>query len=138
MEDLFSRPTVLQIAAQNADKLSAEFLEWLPENLEIWSAFERETFRVINRGFKHYSSYTIVEFLRHHTAVAEVESEFKINNNIRPYLSRLFDFVNPQHAGLFEYRVTTKRKGREPEAQQVVNTAIIYEPFHPEHISGYA
>lgn len=109
---LFDRqPTVLEIATANAPLLSSEFLEWLPENLHIWEAFARETLKVIAKGQQHYSSYTIVEFLRHHTMVSEIGTEFKINNNVRPYLPRLFDLVYPQHAGLFEYRTTTKPKG---------------------------
>lgn len=110
--DFFKQRTIIDVALDNASELSVEFLEWLPENLHVWDAFVIETFKIINRGFKHYSSYTIVEFLRHHNAVSENGSIYKLNNNHRPYLSRLFDFAYPQHAGLFEYRVTTKEKGK--------------------------
>ncbi len=87
---------------------SAEFLEWLPNNLHIWDAFVREANRIMATGRNHYSSYTIVEFLRHHSAVTEKGGEWKINNNHRPYLPRLFDMMYPEKAGLFEYRTVTK------------------------------
>ncbi len=108
--DLF-KATAVNIANANADKLSAEFLAWLPDNLHIWGAFVDQTMKIIRRGYSHYSAYTIVEFLRHHSAVEERSGEWKINNNVRPYLPRLFDMVYPQHAGLWEYRLTTKKTG---------------------------
>jgi len=111
--DLFQPRTIVEIAHQHADEMSAEFLVWLPDNLHVWEAFVREVFKVKGRGFTHYSSRTIIEFLRHHSSVTEVGSQWKINDHNVPYLPRLFDIVYPQHAGLFEYRTTTKKKGNE-------------------------
>ena len=110
-QDMFKNPSVLEIAFANASLFSIDFLEWLPDNLHVWRGFERETFSVIKRGYKHYSSYTIVEFMRHHTMIHEAAPSYKLNNNHRPYLPRLFDLMHPDHAGLFEYRTTTKEKG---------------------------
>ena len=110
--ELFTLSNPIEIARANADTFSVEFLDWLPDNLHVWRAFERETFSVIKRGFKHYSSRTILEFMRHHTAIHEAAPSYKLNNNLQPYLPRLFDIAHPDHAGLFEYRVTTKEKGR--------------------------
>lgn len=102
-------PAPVQIARDNADKFPDDFLEWLPENVHVFEAFAQEAFGVIKRGFTHYSAYTIVEFLRHHTAIKEKSTDgFKINNNHRPYLGRLFDMVHPAHEGLFERRITKK------------------------------
>ena len=105
--DLFM-PRAIQIASDNAAKFPDDFLEWLPENMHVFEAFSLEATKVIKRGFTHYSAYTIVEFLRHHSAVRENAGEWKINNNHRPYLARLFDLVYPDRAGLFEYRITRK------------------------------
>lgn len=110
--ELFQPRTPMEIALAHADQFAVDFLEWLPENLHVWRGFERETFSVIKRGYKHYSSYTIIEFMRHHTSIHEAAPSYKLNNNYRPYLPRLFDLVHPEHAGLFEYRVTTKEKGK--------------------------
>lgn len=109
--DLFSPTTVVEFAQRNADKLSQEFLDWLPKNLHIWDAFQKETFKVIRMGFQHYSSRTIIEVLRHHTALTERDSQWKISNNVQPYLSRLFAAMYPLHAGLFEFKSTRKKMG---------------------------
>jgi hypothetical protein len=79
------------------------FLDWLTDNFHIWKAFERESLAVINAGFKHYSARTILEFLRHHTALTEKNGAFKIRNNSTPYLARLFALVYPEHAELFRF-----------------------------------
>jgi hypothetical protein len=110
--DMLKEPSVLDVAYANAGDFAVDFLEWLPDNLHVWRAFERETFSVIKRGFKHYSSYAIIEFIRHHTMIHEALPQFKINNNHRPYLPRLFDLLHPEYIGLFEYRTTTKEKGK--------------------------
>ena len=80
-------------------------MAYLPENLHVFAAFEREAMAVIKRGWKHYSARTIVEVLRHHTALQDnVESGWKLNNQNTPYLARLFALLHPDHADLFEFR----------------------------------
>lgn len=96
----------LATAQLHPGKFTAEFLDWLPDNLHVYDAFEREARRVHGRGFKHYSARTIVHVLRHHSALAEVGDGWKLNNNHSPYLARLFDLLNPGMAGLWEYRAT--------------------------------
>lgn len=95
---------------RNDDEFSTEFMKWLPENFHVWEAFSAEAFKVINKGFKHYSSRTIVCVLRHHSAVAEIGSGWKINNNLSPYLARLFDLRYPNYKGLWEYREVKRAK----------------------------
>ena len=114
-EDLFL-PHPVRVAMQNEKIFPEDFLHWLPVNIHVFEAFSREAKKIINRGYKHYSSVTIIEFLRHHTMLEERHGEWKLNNNHRPYLSRLFDLVYPQHAGLFEFRETkkvTREKGQD-------------------------
>ena len=78
-----------------------DFDEWIKENSHIYEAFEREALATAQKR-SHYSARTIVEFLRHHSAVAEKGGMWKINNNHRPYLPRLFDLCYPDMAGMFE------------------------------------
>lgn len=101
---------IITLANNHAGKFSAEFLEWLPANLHVWRAFEAEAIRIHVRGFKHYSSKTIVHVLRHHSALHEAGDGWKLNNNQSPYLARLFDLAHPTRAGMWEYRTTTARK----------------------------
>lgn len=97
-----SRPMV--VAQLNAERFTADFMAYLPDNLHVYAAFEREALRVAVRGFKHYSARTIIEVLRHHSALAEEGGAWKLNDWRTPYLARLFALMHPQYAGLFEFR----------------------------------
>lgn len=97
-------PAPLAMARNHADKFTDDFLAYLPDNLHVWSAFEREARRVISKGFKHYSARTIIEVLRHHSALEEVGGAWKLNDHNTPYLARLFCLMNPKEAHLFEFR----------------------------------
>ena len=101
----------LLMAQQHADQFTPRFLAYLPENLHVYEAFERETMRVVRRGFPHYSARTIIEVLRHNSALAERGGPWKLNDWHTPYLARLFALLNPAFAGLFEFRIT-KAVGR--------------------------
>ncbi len=101
----------LQVAHQHADRFTPEFLVYLPENLYVYEAFERKTMRVVRRGYEHYSARTVIEVLRHNSALAERSSPWKLNDWHTPYLARLFSLMNPAHAELFEFRIT-KAVGR--------------------------
>jgi hypothetical protein len=81
-------------------------------------AFASETIKVINRGFTHYSARTILHVIRHHRELTEKsDSGWKVNNNHSPYLGRLFEFVYPQHAGIFNHRATPAVRRETQEAQ---------------------
>jgi hypothetical protein len=99
------------VARQHAEHFTPEFLAYLPENLHVYDAFEREALRVVARGFKHYSARTIIEVLRHNSALAERGGPWKLNDWHTPYLARLFALMRPPFAGLFEFRAT-KAVGR--------------------------
>jgi hypothetical protein len=105
----FSTPEATKIGAivvvvkSNRDTFGPEFAAWIEANFVIWRAFEREALRIASRR-SHYSAKTILEVIRHHTTLAERAGEFKINNNVCPDLARLFAFLHPSHAELFEYR----------------------------------
>lgn len=94
------------LISENRDLFSDDFVDWLPDNMHVYQAFVVEAIKIHSRGFKHYSSKTIIHVLRHHSAVSEVGGEWKINNNFSPYLARLFDLAYPHMAGMFEYRST--------------------------------
>jgi len=108
--DLFT-PAPVAVAQANADQFTEAFLNFLPENVHVYDAFEREARRVVARGFKHYSSKTIIEVLRHHSALQEAGSAWKLNNDFTAYWSRLFGLMNPANAGLFEFRVAKAAGG---------------------------
>ena len=81
-----------------------DFDIWLDDNQHIWVAFEQEALNIARLGFKHYSARTIIHFLRHHSALREESGEWKINNDVSPYLARHFAEKYPNLKNLFEYR----------------------------------
>ena len=97
---------LVQLAKENRAEFLNEFMNWLPDNHHIWIAFVSETDKVIAAGFKHYSVRTIVHVIRHHSALVEQGSGWKVNNNVSPYLARLYALVYPARANLFSKRMT--------------------------------
>jgi hypothetical protein len=91
-------------APLNFGQYPTEFLMFLSENNALWKRFEAEANKAWNRGFRHYSSKTIVEYIRHETALYERTGDFKINNNHTPHLARYYQELHPDRAGLFETR----------------------------------
>ena len=111
------RPIEIQMAEANAEQFTEKFLAYLPENLHVYQAFTREAFKVIRRGFQHYSARTIIEVLRHQSALSEVPGVlWKLNDHNTPYLVRLFCLLHPQHTGLWELRRTRAAERDHAEA----------------------
>lgn len=81
-----------------------DFAEWLDANWHIWLAFSREANRIYATGRKRYAARTIIEWLRHETAIREASAEFKINDHFTPDLARLWLAFHPERAGFFETR----------------------------------
>lgn len=106
------RSRVLGTAIDNATRFTVEFLAYLPENVLVYEAFEREALKVVAKGYAHYSARTIIEVLRHHNALAEHAGPWKLNDWHTPYLARLFALMHPAHRELFEFRmVKAARRG---------------------------
>jgi flavorubredoxin len=101
----------IQMMLYNEDQFSDEFFGWFPNNEHIYDAFQHETMKIIRKGYKHYSGRTILEVLRHHSALSE-DGIWKLNNNHTPYLCRLFALMNPRYSDIFEYRTVKKPKLR--------------------------
>lgn len=98
------REFVLRRVAENAPKFRADFSEWLQKNMQLWERFELEANRVWAAGRVHYSSRTLWEVMRHHTALTECDGDFKLNNNRAPDVARLYLIMYADRAGFFETR----------------------------------
>lgn len=81
-----------------------DFKGWLDSNWHIWVAFHDAASKMYAKGRKHYSARTIVEWLRHETALRSDDVEFKINGNYVPDLARLWTYVYPHRSAFFEIR----------------------------------
>lgn len=95
---------VLSIKSQGRYLFTPDFAEWLQDNWHVWEAFERHANRVWSRGRRHYSARTIIEVMRHESAVADNGPEYRLNNNAAPNLARLYMLLYPQAHGFFEVR----------------------------------
>lgn len=97
--------TALMMVEARPDLFRSDFAAWLDANWHVYRRFEREVDAVWVRGRRHYSARTLVEVIRHETAVAEKQSRYKINNRFTADLSRLYGLCRPERANLFERRV---------------------------------
>ena len=65
------------------------FYIWLRDNYVIWQRFAYECEKVRSTGRQHYSARTVIEYIRHETALREA-GEVKLNNNAAPSMARLY------------------------------------------------
>lgn len=86
------------------DLFRVDFKHWVLENWHIWEGFKREANKVWATQRAHYSVRTIVEYLRHETALSEKDGAFKINDHYMPDMGRLWECYYPQRVGFFEKR----------------------------------
>lgn len=93
--------------ADYSDMMHARFAEIDASNPLIWELFERFTFSIIRRGFKHYSARAVIHRVRWETATPlDDGSSFKINNNWTPFYARKFHDWHPEHNGFFRNRAS--------------------------------
>lgn len=80
----------------------AAFLSWWPQNIHVIRAFGRRAMELVEKGNrKRYSAYTIREVLRWDSWVSEVGTEYKLSNNMTPFVARLLMKMNSKLDGLF-------------------------------------
>jgi hypothetical protein len=101
---------LMEIVLNNPEIYPDEFVKYISENFHVYDAFEREAFKVIARGYTHYSARTIIEVLRHHSNLMDNSEIWKLADHPMPYLSRLFAAHHPSHANLFSFRQTNLEK----------------------------
>lgn len=110
---MWNIPAVLGgLVAKNASEFPPGFHGWLMDNWPLWLRFEAEATRVWDRRvasckpgkIPHYSARTILEVLRHESAVSDTGTPWKINDHATPDLARLYMLFHPQRAGFFELR----------------------------------
>jgi hypothetical protein len=73
-------------------------------NPEVFEYFKRYALRSIERGFKHLSAEFIFNIIRWETPITASGDDFKINNDFKPWYSRMFMAQYPQYEGFFRKR----------------------------------
>lgn len=87
------------------DELKEQAQKFHNDHPEVWDNFVKFTFDRIQRGYKKYSVYSIMERIRWDmSAGGDGLTEFKINNNIRPFYARRFMKLYPDYSGFFRIR----------------------------------
>jgi hypothetical protein len=104
--DLFGGATVgvRELLQANAHQFRRGFPAWLEENGHVWRRFAQVADEVRRRR-AHYSARTIVEVLRHESALSDTGDPWKLNNNHAPDLARLYLLTHPDAVDFFETRV---------------------------------
>lgn len=82
------------------------FKAYHDENLHIYEYFKRYALRSIEKGFKHLSAEFIFNVIRWETPITASGEDFKINNDFKPWYSRLFMKDYPQYEGFFRKRAS--------------------------------
>jgi hypothetical protein len=104
--DFVRHDALLELA--RGDVFRPGFAAWLADNRHVWHRFEAEAHKVRARGRKHYSARTIVEVLRHESALADSGEPWKLNDHNTPDLARLYLLAHPDASGFFETRLLSK------------------------------
>ena len=87
------------------DQIEEQAIDFITKHPKAWALFVSFTFEAINKGFETYSAYAICERMRWEmTFFSEAPTEFKLNNNYRPYFARWFMAQYPEHKGFFRLR----------------------------------
>lgn len=80
------------------------FVIFLDKYPTVYEKFKEFTFQLMRAGRTRASSSLICERIRWDYALGYEAGEFKINNNYKAMLSRLFAFEFPDHKDFFKFR----------------------------------
>jgi len=73
-------------------------------NPHVFSAFEKEVFKAIERGRSKLSAKLIINWIRWNEFLRTSDDNFRINDAYQSYYARLFVEKHPEHKGIFEFR----------------------------------
>lgn len=80
------------------------FADWLWDNVPVQRAFNAEALAVAATGRRRYSTYTIIEYLRHWSVLRGVGAEFKLDQNWGSSMGRLFVHMHPHLADFLPHK----------------------------------
>jgi hypothetical protein len=98
------------------------FLEFHQANPHVYELFKKYCNAAFKSGRSHYSAYAIFERIRWHQDIETNDDlGFKLNNNHRPYYSRLYQLQFPNRAKFFRTRTLTSK--RNPYVPSVLSSS---------------
>jgi hypothetical protein len=98
------------LAKKHEQVFRKDFIGWLYENVHVFKVFESLAEALAARGRTYYSARTIIEKMRFDHDVSEVNTAFKISNNMAPDIVRLYVLTRPRRVNMFSYMKTSKRE----------------------------
>ena len=98
---------MIQTEMSFIDPIESNFRKFHRENPIIYKLFKQFTVQAINRGHKKLSSEMIINRIRWETSIVSNDKDYKINNNYKPFYSRLFMNEHPDYKDFF-YRRSSK------------------------------
>lgn len=104
MTDLTLFDWIPQDETPQMTELREAFETFHRDNPHVYALFDKFTRQAIKAGHEHFSADAIVHRIRWSTSVETKGDEFKLNNNLVAYYSRLFMLKNPQFKGFFRTR----------------------------------
>lgn len=90
--------------------LTKEYPSWIEWNFSLWEEFEVIANTMYAKGRTHYSADAIVQILRFHSDIAQVETDetelehFKLSAKYTADLARTYAIKYPERATFFRYR----------------------------------
>lgn len=119
------------------DELHEKVTDFHARHPEVWELFERFTFELIEKGFKHYSVSGVFDRIRWEKgAGADGTSEFKIGNNFKPFYARRFMAMYPEHDGFYKLRHQTTKDKPAVDKREVSPKDLHYVTLDDEIASG--
>jgi hypothetical protein len=90
------------------------FRQKLNANPVLYYLFEKFALEAVAAGFDHFSADLVFQRMRWYTDIEArgradtAGDEWRLNNNFRTLLARLFILIHPEHSKLFELREKQK------------------------------
>jgi hypothetical protein len=85
-------------------KRERKFRKFHDTNPQVYELFKRFAFDAMNQGHHRLSSEMIINRIRWETKVVTTDYDYKINNDYKPFYSRLFIEQYPRHKAFFQCR----------------------------------
>ena len=90
---------------KNFKDLVGEFKTFHQKNPEVYKMFVQFTLQAINRGHTKLSSEMVINRIRWETNVVTFSHDpYKINNDYKPFYSRMFMAEHPKYNNFFQKR----------------------------------
>lgn len=80
------------------------FEQYHNDNPQIYEYFKSFSLMAIRKGHKRLSAEFIFNIIRWETRISAKDGDFKINNDMKPFYSRMFLKEFPQYKDFFEVR----------------------------------